>query len=136
MIGRLPDLIRRLRRDRRGTAAAEFALTIPIFLAIMFGVIQVGILFFANAGLQNALGDGAREATLWPRKSETELAAEITASRFGVKPDNMADPVFTYGAAGGQDYVEISVSYTADLNFLLFQVPGITLQHSRRAYLP
>ncbi len=129
-------LLARLRRDRRGATAMEFAITVPIFLSLMFGMVQTGMLFFANAGLQNALGDSARVATLWPNKTEADMRAEITASRFGIDPAKMAEPVFTYGTAGGQNFVEIRLTYNSEIDFIFFTLPGLTLEHSRRAYLP
>ena len=129
-------ILARLGRDRDGSTAAEFALVIPVVVMIIFGTIQLGIIFFANAGLQNALGDGARVATLWPPRTEQDIRAELLASRFGIDPQKMAAPVITTGSASGQNFIEINVSYTTDLNFIFFKVPGITLEHSRRAYLP
>lgn len=129
-------LLHRLRRDRRGATAAEFALSIPVAILIIVAFIQLGILFFANAGLQNALGEGAREATLWPRRDEAQIRARITDSSFGLDPDLLAAPVLVYGTEGDQDFVEITVSYAPTLNFLFFEVDAVTLQHTRRAYLP
>ena len=53
-----------LRRCQRGAAVIEFALTVPILVLIIYGIFQVGLLFQANAGMQHALGEGARYATL------------------------------------------------------------------------
>ncbi len=129
--------LRPLRLGKSGAVAAEFALTIPIVVMLIFGTIQVGIIFLANAGLQNALGDGARVATLWPTRSLQDIQAELMQSRFGIDPQKMATPVITTGTTeDGQNFVEINVAYTTDLNFIFFTVPGITLQHNRRAYIP
>jgi len=112
-------------------------MVIPIVVLLIFGTIQFGIIFFANAGLQNAMGEGARVATLWPPRSQQEIRNALMASRFGIDPAKMATPAITTGrTAGGQNFVEIGVSYTTDLNFIFFTVPGITLEHSRRAYVP
>ncbi len=121
---------------RRGSTTAEFAFTIPVVLTAIFAMTQLGLLFFANAGLQNAVGDAARMATIWPRRSENQLRAELAASRFGLNPTYLTTPTFSYGSANGSDYVEISVSYRSQLSFILFQFPLITLTETRRAYLP
>ncbi len=125
-----------LARNRSGSAAVEFALTIPLLTVGLFACLQFGILFFANSGLQNAVGEGARMATLWPRRTQQQIAAEISSSAFGLKADKLSPPQFSYGVSGGQDYVDITLSYTTELNFLLFSVDGITLQETRRAYRP
>ncbi len=130
------NLTCRLRKDRRGATAAEFALTVPLLILILTAFVQVGMYLHANAGLHNALGEGARVATLWPRRSQAEMAESIRASGFGLNPERFGDPAFTFGSVGGQDFVDIRVTYTPRLNFLFFEVPGITLERERRAYLP
>lgn len=132
----MTGILRALRADRRGATAAEFALTVPLLLMILVAFVQVGVLFFANAGLQNAVGEAARAATLWPRRTEAQIEQELMDSRFGLNADLMDEPVFTYGREGGQDFVEITVTYTPNLNFIFFEVPGVTLTQTRRAYLP
>jgi Flp pilus assembly protein TadG len=129
-------LLRALARDRSGSTAVEFAMTIPILIVGLFACLQFGILFFANSGLQNAVGEGARMATLWPRRTQQQIASEISASAFGLQSEKLAAPQFSYGVSGGQDYVDITLSYTTELNFLLFSVDGVTLRETRRAYRP
>ena len=51
-------MIARVRRDRHGQALVEFALVLPIFLLIFFGLIDVGRAVY----LQNAFNQAAREA--------------------------------------------------------------------------
>jgi len=114
----------------------EFVLVMPVFAALLMSSIQMGIVFFANAGLSNAVAEAAREATLWPRRNESELRARLQERRFGINPEQMTSPVFTYGRVGTQDFVEIRASYTLNLNFGLFTVPGVVLSESRRAWLP
>jgi Flp pilus assembly protein TadG len=109
---------------------------VPVALLIIVAFIQMGSLFLANAGLQNALGEGARTATLWPRRDAAQIRAEINASQFGLNPDQLGDPQLVFGTEGGQDFVEITLTYTPVLNFLFFEVDAVTLAHTRRAYLP
>jgi Flp pilus assembly protein TadG len=129
-------LLQRLGRDRRGATAAEFALSVPVALLIIVAFIQMGVLFFANAGMQNALNEGARAATLWPRRDAAQIRTEINAARFGLNPDLLGEPRMVFGTEGGQDFVEITLTYTPELNFLFFEVDALTLTHTRRAYRP
>jgi Flp pilus assembly pilin Flp len=126
----------RLRADRRGTAAAEFALVVPVLVLLLFGCFQFGVLFLANAGLQNAVGEGARMATLWPRRTPSQITAEINASRFGLNPDGLGTPELTYGSTGGQDFVDVRMTYTTELDLVFFKIDGIELEETRRAYMP
>jgi len=58
---RFKQLRRRLRRDaNKGSAAIEFAMVAPVFFLLVMGTIEVGIMFFAQSSLQNALNDTAR----------------------------------------------------------------------------
>jgi hypothetical protein len=82
------------------------------------------------------VAEAAREATLWPRRSETELGARLTERRFGINPQYMSEPVITYGTDGVQDFVDIQASYTVNMNFGVFTIPGVTLNETRRAWLP
>ena len=54
--------MRRPRNPRRGQAIVEFALVIPIFLLIFFGIIDAGRLIFTYNTVANAARSGARVA--------------------------------------------------------------------------
>ena len=41
--------LRRFRRDRRASAAVEFAFVAPIFFVLLFAVIETALVFFAAA---------------------------------------------------------------------------------------
>jgi Flp pilus assembly protein TadG len=53
------------RPDGKGQALAEFALTAPIFFLLVFGVIQLGLLFGAQNGLVDAVRDSTRRAATY-----------------------------------------------------------------------
>ena len=127
--------IKLLRRNERGAAALEFAIIAPALIALIIGIAQLGILYLANAGLRNAVAEGARFATIWPRPDDTAIRTRITSSEFGLIPANITTPAITHGVDSGANYVDISVSYTVPLNFIFFEVPDVTLTESRRAYV-
>jgi Flp pilus assembly protein TadG len=54
------NAIRRFRRNRRGSAAVEFALIAPVFFALLFAIIETGLLFFAGQVLETGTQDSAR----------------------------------------------------------------------------
>jgi Flp pilus assembly protein TadG len=51
---------RRFRRNRRGSAAVEFALVAPVFFALLFAIIETGIMFMAGQVLETVTQDAAR----------------------------------------------------------------------------
>jgi Flp pilus assembly protein TadG len=54
------SILRRFRRNRRGTAAVEFALVAPIFFAVLFAIIELALVFFASQILETVTQDTAR----------------------------------------------------------------------------
>lgn len=49
---RLP--LRRFRRDRRASAAVQFAIVAPLFFGLLFAIIDVALIFFAGQTLETA----------------------------------------------------------------------------------
>lgn len=56
----LNKALRRFRRNRRGSAVIEFAFVAPIFFALLFAVIETGIMYFAAQVLETGTQDSAR----------------------------------------------------------------------------
>ena len=53
-------------RKQRGQNILEFALVLPILAIVMFGVLDLGRVFFATIGLTNAAREGVRYLSLNP----------------------------------------------------------------------
>ena len=53
-------VLRRFRRNRRGSAAVEFALVAPVFFALLFAIIETAIMFFASQVLETITQNSAR----------------------------------------------------------------------------
>src|SRR5262245_25381392 len=58
---RRPASLRRFARDARGAAAVEFALVATPFLALMFAIIEVSMVFFGGQILEKATQDASRK---------------------------------------------------------------------------
>src|ERR1700738_1597275 len=54
------NALRRFPRNRRGSAAVEFALVAPLFFALLFAIIETAIVFFAGQVLETVTQDSAR----------------------------------------------------------------------------
>jgi Flp pilus assembly protein TadG len=131
-------MIRALRlflRDRRGASAAEFALVLPLFMMFVLGIIGFGMVFWANAGLRNAVGEGARVATLFPRRSNAEIATAVRNNAFGLG-NEIGAPSILAGTANGQDFVEITATISPTLNLFLIEARPLTFTERRRVYRP
>jgi Flp pilus assembly protein TadG len=129
----------RLLRDTAGSAAIEFAVAVPVLILMIWGMFQAAIVLEANAGVQQALGEGARYATIFDtttnaRPTDAQIAAKITNSKFGIRGTWEAPEIDTANEAT-DGYIDISVDYDVDTNFLFFDGPVITLSHSKRVYV-
>lgn len=68
---------RRVRHDERGQALVEFVLLLPIFLLVVFGVIEFGRAFNYWIDMTHLANEGARYAAVnrWPSCPSTETSA-------------------------------------------------------------
>jgi Flp pilus assembly protein TadG len=129
----------RARRTERGAAAVEFALVIPIFLVLVFGVIQYGLYFFAMQTGTTAVGDATRRMSVGDCQTEAQVksfihshlgSATTAGSASGItivtrtytKADGTGS-VASPGEIGGT--VTLTATFpTLNLNFPLIPVPG------------
>lgn len=85
----------RMRKDsRRGSAAIEFAMIAPVFFLFMFGIIETGVLYFAQSTLTNAIEDAARvvrtgqlKGTITADQMKTAVCNGIASSPSGTPSD-------------------------------------------------
>lgn len=57
---RLSNALRRFGASRKGSAAVQFALVAPLFFALIFAIVEVALVFFANQILETGTQDTAR----------------------------------------------------------------------------
>lgn len=130
---------RRLLRDERGAEAVEFALAVPVIITMIWGIFQVGMLYEANAGMQHALGEGARFATLCTNMtangctapSNSSIKARMTSRLFGQGKGQFTvpDPV------DGAGFKTLTVRYSTPMDFLFFPGPRVNITRSKKAYV-
>ena len=54
------QLLRRFRDNHTGASAVEFAIVAPLFLALLFAIIETALVFFAGQVLETVTQDSAR----------------------------------------------------------------------------
>lgn len=124
-----------IRRDEQGVAAIEMAFALPILLLFVFGIFQFGMILQANAGMQHALGQGARFATLFPKPADADIVDRMSSSRsLGSNVGTFNTPTVTTPASGCVKCRDLTVTYTVTPNFVFFRGPAITLSRSKRVY--
>ncbi len=77
-----PTFLKRPRR--RGANAIEFALTLPIFLYLMLGVLDYGYLMMAHAILDAAAMEGTREGAITDPNNVADIAGVAESTAQGV----------------------------------------------------
>lgn len=122
-----------LMADRGGAAALEFAIVAPVFFALLFGIVQLGILFQAQSGLRNSVEDAARFATTWPKPTTSAIQMRITNNGFGLNPANIGTPSIVFSTGASPNYVTISMTYNISVNYVL-GTQNLTLSESRKAF--
>lgn len=69
---------------RRGAAAVEFAVTAPVFLLLVFGIIELGRVMMVKNALTNAAREGCRTAVLATTMDTNRVQASVSRYVDGV----------------------------------------------------
>ena len=126
---------RALLRGRRGAGAVEFALAVPLLLGFVLGTAQLGLIFFAQADLRNAVAAGARHASIYPRPGDEAVIERIEARMADLEARYVVGPTVTRGTDNnGHDFADLEMRYAVPVDFILFRTPPITLTERRRVY--
>jgi len=120
-------------RNAKGATLVEFAIISPVFFVLILCVVQIGNVYLASSTLRHIVGQGARVASLYPVKTDSQIIAAMNNSRFGVDPSRLTIAPIVRGTTGTSKYVDISVSYNVPVEFVVVGT-SLTLTQSRRAY--
>lgn len=134
---------RSLRKDSRGAAAIETAIALPVFIMMIWAFVQLAQMYRALAGMQQALGQGARYATLCVNPSNDgcsaptadQIKTQILNSVYGVGPGTftVANPIS--GSSGTGSYYDLTVSYTQPTSLLIVPGPTINVSKTKRVWV-
>ena len=128
-------MARALHRDEKGAAIMEFALAAPALLMFIVGIAQLGMLCMADAGLRSAVAEGARTASIFPTPDDATILARIDDAAWGMQAAHMGEPQIERDTDDSdRDYIEITMTYTAPLNFIFLDLPSVPLTETRRVY--
>ncbi len=114
----------RLHRDERGTEMIEAALTIPIVVTLLMGMVNLGITVYAGQMAQEAARYGARVAAT--AQSNPAGMAYAAAASFASSSFHTGSPQVQVLAPGGVAGSTITVRVTYRVpNFMGGLVPGV-----------
>lgn len=141
----------RISTDEHGAAAIEMAFAVPVLIVMLYALVQLAQVYRAVGAMQQALGEGARYATLCLSPSASGCTApdpgtgtspatgtikwKIQNSFYdtGVGTFTASDPVS--GTSGTAKYYDLSVTYSQPTSLLLFPGPTMTLTRTKRVWI-
>lgn len=100
--------IRRLARDIRGAVALEFALVLPILIAVLFGIIQFGLVMFTQQMMVYAAREAARSYAVGV--STASQAQSLTQGLLPATSSNYTITVTEPDTGAGETDVTVTIS--------------------------
>lgn len=112
---------------RRGASAVEFAMLLPVFMTIVFGIVVFGSYLAVVHGLQQLVAEAARSSIAGLSNSErASLASGYVSSNVGtyplIAPNNISVNAAT--SASDPNVFVVTISYNAS-GMLLFSLPFV-----------
>lgn len=128
-------------RNRDGASAVEFALVLPLFLAIVFGIVVFGCYLTMVHGVQQLAAEAARTSVAGLSDSERKsLATSYVASNVSTYPllDAALVSVTAAPSTGAAHVYTVTVRYDGSSNFVfsLPFVPSPPFPITRSAAIP
>ena len=131
----------RLSEEEGGVAAVEMALALPVLVVMLYMFVQLGEVYRAMAGIQQALGQGARYATLCLDPGATgctvptgqQVHDKVLAAVYGVGPGsfNANTPTLQTDGSTGR-YYDLTVTYSQATTLLFFPAINASLAATSR----
>jgi Flp pilus assembly protein TadG len=143
--------VRRIVRDQEGAAVIEMAFAFPVVIVMIWMIFQLAQVYRAVAGIQQALGEGSRYATLClnpttlgcstpsPGTGTSPAAGtvkkKVQDSVYGIGPGTFTvlDPVVATTGTGA--YYDLTVCYSQPTSLLLVPGPTIRVSRSKRVWV-
>jgi Flp pilus assembly protein TadG len=109
-------------RREMGQDLIEYALVLPIVMALMLGIVDFGLAVFSYNTIANAAREGARygtiqcnsTATTWPHCNKTDVSSAARLLTVGLAQNSGQLNIDTPGLAHGAP-VQVVVTYRVDL---------------------
>jgi Flp pilus assembly protein TadG len=112
-----PHHLPTVRRKRRGVAATEFAVCLPIIVLLVIGTIEACSMIFLKQSLAIAAYEGARTAIIpGATKTQVENACQQILTDRGVKSGKVTIKPSDIAALNPGDFVDVTVSAPCNSN--------------------
>ena len=102
----------RKEKHESGQAMVEFALILPVFIAILFGILEFGVYFSHSLSVVSAAREGAREGIVCASDADfnSRVKTKVQNSAPNLDASNLNISVSKVGSSGDQDVV-VSLDY-------------------------
>jgi Flp pilus assembly protein TadG len=137
--------LRAVLRNRAGAAVVEFGLLAPVFIAMVFGILQVGIYLQNYNAVQSVASDGARYVMVEYQKDNalddeqirSVMLAVATNSPYLLDSDRLNVVVDRSGTSrvDGTVEVDINISYTLSDIIPGIEIPLSVVRYSRSVWV-
>ena len=131
--------ISKLLKNQDGASAVEFAIVLPLFVVLIFGIIEFGVIMYNKAIITNASREGARFAILFDSVVHTDLDIENKVKEhLKFDPIDNSSILINLGGASAPptisvlppdrktgDSISVTVTYPYDFMLLPDFLPGL-----------
>lgn len=119
-----------------GIAAVEFGLLLPVFVLVLFGIVEFGMAFYRQQVLTGAVREGGRMGIVatTPRPSSTQIEAAVNAYLQGAGFDLGPADVTVTGAGGvSGSALTVTATYPTSFSVLSNFVPNLEAEKTLQA---
>ena len=127
----------RVAKGQRGASAVEFAVITPLFVALLFAVVEFGMVLYAKGMITHAAREGARYGVVYSTPRRDAVSIENEVKQYLNLSGLTNEATVTVTGAGGNtgDILDVKVSYNYEFmvlpkdinNFLAGTMPDLTL---------
>lgn len=122
----------RFSRRRDAASAVEFAILMPVFLVLVFGIIVFGSYLAMVHGVQQLAAEAARRSIAGLNDTErASLAAGYVSANAGSYPLIAADRLTVASATSGAKVFVVTVDYDASRSFIYVLPTFVPMPPSR-----
>ena len=109
--------IPRLRPNKEeGASLVEFAILAPLFVVLLFGLVEFGLAMYSKGMITNASREGARFGVVYatPRKTDGEITSKVQEylATAGFQDDVNINVTGAQGTSGAPLTVSVTYPYT------------------------
>lgn len=136
MITAIRKFQNRLKRDQRGVAAVEFAFAAPVFILMIYGVIEFGRAAYTQGALAFATEEATRYATVHYSATADELKTVASGKILGIRKDRISKVSVTETMNADQTkLVTVQIDYNHKLLLPVFDIDTVTLNGASKGFL-